>query len=98
MDDQTLFTVAYLGTFTGAVVAVRYVVEYTKDHVRDWTQDKLPIYIYALLWSWVVLFGAHALLGMLGGGAWFADFFSGFLVAGAAGAMQKPKAPSAPQG
>ena len=91
MDDQTLFTLAYLGTFTGATVAVRYVVEYTKDHVRAWTQDRLPTNIYALLWAWVVLYSAHAALGMLGDGTWLTDFFSGFVVAAAAGAMQKPK-------
>lgn len=90
MDNETLFTVAYLGTYTGAVVAVRYVVEYTKDWVYKVTRDRLPGFIYALLWAWVVIYGAHSILGMLGGGMWFADFFSGFVIAAAAGAMERP--------
>lgn len=93
-DSQALFTVLYLATFAGAVVAVRYVVEYTKDQVRRWIEP----FAYALCWAWVILYGSHAILGKLGGGMWFADFFSGFVVAAAAGGMQKPKGPEQPQG
>ena len=88
-----LFTPEILATLAGAVIAVRLVVEYSKEFVDKWTEKRLPTFLYAVLMAYVVLYGAGAILGQLGNGMWFAHLFNGFLVAVAAGVMKKPDPP-----
>lgn len=90
-----LFTVETLATLAGAILAVRLVVEYLKEFVDKLTNGLLPTFLLALLVAYIALYGSGALLGTLGGGMWFAHLFNGFLVAVAAGTMQKPKPPAA---
>lgn len=89
-----LFTPEMLGTLAGAVLAVRLVVEYTKEYVDQWTNRRLPTFLYAVLVAYVSLYGSGAILGNLGHGMWFAHLFNGVVVAVTSGIMQKsgPKA------
>ncbi len=88
-----LFTVEMLATLAGAIFAVRLVVEYTKEFIDKWTAGRLPTFIYALGVSYLVIYGAGALLQQLGDGMWFAHLFNGFLIAVGAGVMQKKTDP-----
>jgi hypothetical protein len=88
-----LFTPEILGTLAGAVIAVRLIVEYTKEYVDQWTGGKLPTFFYAVLVAYVAIFGSGAILHGLGNGMWFAHLFNGPLIAVVAGIMQKDKPP-----
>jgi hypothetical protein len=92
MDNLTeLMTPTTLATFAGAVLVTRLIVEHTKGFVDDATGRGLPTFLYAVLVAYTALYGASAILGTLGGGMWFAHIFNGFIVAIAAGVMEKRK-------
>lgn len=87
------FTIETLATLSTATIALRLVVEFTKDYIDQWTRGKLPTQFYALLWALVILFGVQAVQGIVTVENAFLNVFNAFLMVGVTKMMDLPDRP-----
>lgn len=87
---QEYFNVQTLATVAGATIALRIVVEFTKDYVDRWTNKRLPTLFYALLWAVFILFGIQGVMGVLTWENAFLNVFNAFLMVALAKVMDMP--------
>ena len=74
------FTIETLATLSTATIALRLVVEFTKEYIHQWTKGKLPTMFYALIWAFIILFGVQAVQGTFSWPNAFLNVFNAFLM------------------
>lgn len=90
---QDWFTTDNLATVATATIALRIVVEFTKEYVDQWTKKRLPTLFYALLWAFFILFGVQVVRHQLSAENAFLNVFNAFLMVGLAKIMVKDQPP-----
>lgn len=94
MDLNQWLTLNALGTFASALVVLRFVVEYTKggvDALASKVGVSIPTRLYAYLVALAMLLPYKHFMGALTAETVYLDMLNGFVLAAAAGFMEKPK-------